>query len=106
MFERDFVDRSSWPSKADKISSYKTFLDSIHQSEKKFPYTLKGLSHWKGNPTVHTVTSFGGYFNADNVWTVFIAYRCNNPKHTIQHTWSWDAENGEPFNYRVMEFVN
>ena len=106
MFEHDFFDTATNITKKDKIDSYKTFLDSIHQSEKKFPYTLEGLSKWKGKPTTHTVVSFGGYYNTDNAWTVFIAYRCNNPKHTIQHTWSWDSETQEAFNYRVMEFVN
>jgi len=106
MFERDFFERGQFGTKQDKREAYKTFLDSIHQSEKQFPFTLEGLSTWKGRPTRHTISGFGGYFNADNIWTVFIAYRCNDPKHTIQHCWSWDAENQEPFNYRVMEFVN
>jgi len=106
MFEHDFLHTSKYIGKQDRIDAYKVFLDSIHQKADKFPYTLEGLGSWKGKPTLHTVTSFGGYFNADNVWTVFIAYRCNNPKHTIQHTWSWDSDNQEAFNYRVMEFVN
>jgi len=106
MFERDFSELEHFGTKQDKLDAYKTFLDSIHQSETSFPYTLDGLNTFKGFSTRHTVSGYGGYFNADNVWTVFIAYRCNNPKHTIQHCWSWDSENQEPFNYRIMEFMN
>jgi len=106
MFEHSFWAKDALSTKQAKQDAYKTFLDSIHQDIKKFPFTLDGLSTYKGRPTRHTVSGFGGYFNADNVWTVFIAYRCGDPKHTIQHCWSWDSENQETFNYRVMEFVN
>jgi hypothetical protein len=106
MFENDLIMTRDYPTKTEKIAAFHTFLDSIHQRKDKFPFTIENEEKYKGKPIVFTVTSFGGYFNANNQWTVFIAYRSNNPKHTIQHCWAWDGDKQEPFNYRVMEFIN
>jgi len=105
MFEHDFSHLGSSATKQDKMERFFSFLDNIHLPKDKYPYSLENGT-FKGKPCVFTVSGFGGYFNADNVWTVFIAYRCNHPKHTIQHAWGWDSDNGELINYRIMEFIN
>ena len=106
MFQRDFIGHSDFTNKADRIASYKQFLKDTKLDEVKFPYSLETKETFKGKPIVFTVSGWGGYFNANNEWTLFIAYRSNNPKHTKQHCWSWDSENEEAINYRIMEFIN
>jgi len=105
MFEKDFSNLRLSPTKRDKVDAFHNFLDNTKLSKDKYPYSLE-YGTYKGKPCHFTVSGFGGYFNADNVWTIFIAYRCNDPKHTIQHTWSWNEEKSKVFNYRVMEFIN
>lgn len=106
MFGQNIVSTKIYSTKTDRIAAYKTFLDEIRQDAKEYPYSLEMKETYKGKPIVFVIASFGGYYNADNVWTVFISYRCNLPKHTIQHSWSWDVESSTCSNYRIMEFIN
>lgn len=106
MFQYDISDKKHYAGINSKREAYSSFLNSIGEDESRYPYTLDGLINYKGKPSRFTVTSWGGYFNADNQWTVFVAYRCNAPKHTIQHSWSWSEEEQRCYNHRVMEFIN
>ncbi len=106
MFQYDISSVKHYSSKFEKESAYYQFLQDIHEEKAKYPFSLECENTYKGLPVKFTVTSWGGYFNADNVWTVFIAYRSNNPKHTTQHQWSWDEANQCCFDHRVLEFIN
>jgi hypothetical protein len=105
MFEHDFAGSKDFRLKIDKQASFSQFLQAVGLSLAQYPYTLDGLVTYKGKRPKFTASGWGGYFNADGAWTLFIAYRCVEPEHTIQHTWAWDAENSECFNHRVFEFT-
>ena len=106
MFEYDIVKASSIAGLKSKQEAYLAFLLTVKLSKKQYPYSLDSVNLYKGIPVRFTITSWGGYYDADNKWRVFIAYRSNEPKHTIQHSWYWDGENEEPFGHKVMEFIN
>lgn len=106
MFQYDIASVKHYTSKKDKQSAYSQFLMQIGERESQYPFSLECEKLYKGKPTVFTVQSWGGYYNADQQWTLFVAYRCEHPKHTIQHTWFWDEANQSCFNHRVLEFIN
>ncbi|HMC99945.1 MAG TPA: hypothetical protein VKH37_07325 [Ferruginibacter sp.] len=106
MFEYDLSDARQFQFKTDKRAAFAQYLLTLGMSEDEYPFSFKGKALYKGKPCVFTISGWGGYYNANGEWVVFIAYRCEHPKHTIQHCWSWDGENNTVFNYRKMEFMN
>lgn len=106
MFEFDIFKDVKNKSKKYREEAYRDFLMNVKLSIKEYPFSLKSENMYRGACVDFTVASWGGYFNADGVWTIFIAYRSHNPDHTIQHAWSWDETNQHLHTHRIMEFIN
>lgn len=106
MFQYDISAATSYATKKESEEAYRAFILSIGEDISSYPFSLDGLNQYKGKPTRFKVASWGGYYNADNQWTLFVSYRCTHPAHTIQHTWFWDEANQSCINHRVMEFIN
>jgi len=106
MFEHSFSSTRQLTNSRFNAENFAQFVLQIGKSKSEFPYEYENPVPYKGKHGKFRAVSWGGYLNADNVWTIFIAYRCNNPTHTIQHSWRWDEQQQLAVDGRVYEFVN
>lgn len=94
MFDYDIMETKHFTRKADGEQSYRNWLQSIGVSHEDFPFTVKTGRMFKGKPINFHIVSWGAYIGASGEWLVFVAYRFNAMKHTVQYTWK-SIVNGE-----------
>jgi len=106
VFQYDMTDVRDHQNKAFSEQSFLEFLKSIGLSTEQMPFSFEGKNMWKGKLPTFRAVSWGGYYGSNRDWIIFIAYRANAPKHTIQHTWKWDENDQLIYDHQVHEWMN
>lgn len=89
------IARTHFTTKADGQASYHEFKKSLKLSLDALPYEYESTIRRNGKPLKFIAESWGGYFDANNQWRVFIAWRLSNGHVTTMLSWLWDSENKE-----------
>lgn len=106
MFEHDYTMSKHFTRKADTENSFFEWKKKVGIDPNAFPYEAVSTGFFKNKPIVFRVQSWGSYQASSGAWIVFIAYRFNAMKHTVQYAWTAAADGlcyGEP---RKSEWIN
>jgi len=104
MVTANIIARSHFTKAADGESSFYQFLKEIGVLEDGIPFSFKGKDDKHGRSTNFVAESWGGYFNADNVWTVFVSWRNRGLNETKVIHWTWDEASQCATNRRNWSF--
>lgn len=93
MLDVNIVARSHFTRSVDQETAFWQFKKEIGILDDIYPFKFKsGISRGKSE-LYFVAESWGGYFDADNNWRVFLSWRLSNGKVTKWVVWYWDAEN-------------
>jgi hypothetical protein len=60
---------------------------------------------WKGKPVTFFIASYG-FYQVQDGWMLYIAYRGDVVNHIRQHTWRWDGSKANLASYKLNEWLN
>lgn len=87
MIDGMFINTDDFNTKGDKVEAYRDFLERMYINAEDFPFTVKTGKKFNGKPVTFTVASWGYYETAKGDWRIYVCYRFNAMKHTVQYTW-------------------
>ena len=87
MINGELINTAHFASKSEREESYKSFLERMYISYEDFPFSVKTGRMYKDKPITFTVSAWGYYETSRGDWRIYVAYRFNAMKHTVQYTW-------------------
>jgi len=88
MFDYDYTEAKHFTRKEDKENSFFEWCKAVGIDQSDFPFEAVSGRFYKNKPVIFKVVSWGSYMASSGQWIIFIAYRFNAMKHTVQYHWS------------------
>jgi len=93
MIDANLIARSHFTKKADGETSFYQFLKEVKLMDEGLVFRIKTDIPSKKGVVWMVAESWGGYFNADNEWVVFVCWRSSKGNSCQYSHWYWDSEN-------------
>jgi len=106
MFEHDYVTTKHFTRKADSVSSYRQWCFDVGINPEDFPFEVDTGNYYKLKPIIHRVVSWGSFLGADGFYIVFLCYRFNAMKHTVQYSWRAGKDGKISGDVKKFEWIN
>ena len=87
MINGQLINTADFSNKGERVEAYKSFLERMYIQYEEFPFEVKSNKFYKDKPITFRVAAWGYYETARGEWRIYIAYRFNPIKHTVQYTW-------------------
>jgi len=93
MIDANLIARSHFTKKADGESSFYQFLKEVKLLGEGLKFKVEINTPTKKGHLFLVAESWGGYFNANDEWIVFVCWRASKGNICIYSHWYWDSEN-------------